>query len=135
MKEKNLFFIWAILYIACAMLGLRADPQGFEKIAVIAVSVLFFIPGFMIVLDAVKADNRKTLRIIRIISILSLSLTSIMLVVNTLSVTYSETVGKVMHIILLIVSAPMFSMQYWGISLFLWACLLMLSIPDKKKKA
>ena len=134
MKEKMLYFIWAVLFIVCVALGMNTDAQGAEKVATIVVSVLFFIPRFILVLDAVKSENKKTMLLIRCLSIASLSLTVLMLVISTLAATSSGAGAQIIHTILLVVSTPMFASHYWIISLFLWASLLMLSIPDRKKK-
>jgi hypothetical protein len=43
-------------------------------------------------------------------------------------------VGNLLHILLIIVSAPMVCGQYWVLSLFLWACLMIWAQKLLKKK-
>jgi hypothetical protein len=40
----------------------------------------------------------------------------------------------VLYVLLAMFTAPMICGQSWVLSLFLWACLLMLSLPEKKSK-
>ena len=56
------------------------------------------------------------------------------LLLNFLSVLHSQTLGTVLHHILTIVSAPMIASGHWALSLFLWACLLMVSIRQLRRK-
>ena len=51
-------------------------------------------------------------------------LTLVLLVCNFLSVLGSEALGNVLHYMLIILSTPMVCCGAWGLSLFLWACLL-----------
>ena len=83
----------------------------------------FFVPGFMLLYEAHKRQDKKTLRYLRWISLGSLLLTVVFFIASLLSVFSSDTVGTVLHVFLAIVSAPMLAMQYWLGSLFLWSCL------------
>ena len=71
---------------------------------------------------------------VRLVSIASLSLTLIFIIVNVLSVRASAAAGKALYDILQLVSAPMLCGQYWALSLFLWACLLMASFTKFRKE-
>jgi hypothetical protein len=73
------------------------------------------------------------LRCIRNISAASLILTLLLLVANFASVGASVAVGDFLYGLLVVVSAPMVCSQFWVVSLFLWACLLMVSISFLKK--
>ena len=55
------------------------------------------------------------------------------LILNFVLAVGSETLGDVLHSVLTIVSAPMICSGYWVLSLFGWACLLMVSIKLLKK--
>ena len=69
----------------------------------------------------------------RIISICSLSATLVLLVANFFSVLASEAVGNVLYAVLVVLSSPMVCSQYWVLSMFAWACLLMATFLKPKK--
>ena len=49
------------------------------------------------------------------------------LVLNVLSAMGTVTMGNVLFAVLIVVSSPMVCSGYWALSLFLWACLLIVS--------
>ena len=59
--------------------------------------------------------------------LLSLGLTLLALVLNVLSAMGTVTMGNVLFAVLIVVSSPMVCSGYWALSLFLWACLLIVS--------
>ncbi len=127
MKEYLLYAEWVCLYIVCVGLGFVSEPAGFGKFLLIATSVIFFLPGALLLYESWKTGNHKIRLRVRAISIVSLSLTVLLIIVNVLSVTASEEVGKRLYELLALVSAPMLCAQSWALSLFLWACLLFAS--------
>ena len=134
MKEKILYCIWACMYILCVGLACINDAQGFGKFVLVLISILFFVPGAMILYEGMKAKNKKALVRVRIISAASLFLTMVVWIINVMSISASEKAGDVLYEILILVSAPMVCSQYWVLSLFLWACLLMASFKKIKKE-
>ena len=54
-------------------------------------------------------------------------LTLLALVLNVLSAMGTVTMGNVLFAVLIVVSSPMVCSGYWALSLFLWACLLIVS--------
>ena len=134
MKEKILYAVWGCLYILCVGLGTVDNAQGIGKVLLMLTAVIFFIPPAIILYDGLREKRRKTLVRIRIISIVSLSLTMVVLIANVMSIAASEAVGNFLHELLILVSAPMLCSQYWVLSLFLWACLLMVSLKRFPKK-
>lgn len=128
MKKQNAYKAWAALYTLCVGFGFVSKPDAFGKVLLVALSLLCFVPPFYLAIQARKEENRKTLKVLRLISILSLSLTLIFLVLNFLSVNFSAEVGLWLYVLLVMVSAPMMCAQYWVISLFLWACLLFITL-------
>lgn len=129
MREKILYASWGCLYILCVGLGTIQEPAGFGKAVLVAISLLFFVPGVLLLSDAVKAGDKKGLLRLRVICLCSLVLTLIFLIASILSVNASAQVGTVLTELLMLVSAPMFCGQYWFLSLFLWSCLLIGSFP------
>ncbi len=134
MKRKNLYITWGVLYVICATLGFIHEPEGVLAGLMVILSLLFFLPPAMLLYRAIPREQWGTVRMVRNISIASLMLTLIMLVLNFLSLSASDAVGYVMNGLLIIVSSPMVCGQAWVLSLFLWACLLMVSLKYRKKR-
>lgn len=133
-NTKNLWILWGALYLLCGVCGFISDPQGLWYGLFVLLSLGFFVPPAILLYDAVTEKNGKILRILRLLSILSLALTFLMLVVNFLAIHASEAWGAVLYWILLLVSVPMACAQAWVIGLFGWACLLMATFILSKKK-
>lgn len=125
MKQKTLYAIWGVLYIFCCALGFL--PQ--KSAALTVISVLFFTPGVLILIDAYKQKDKKALLCLRLVSLGSLVLTLAILAASFASAQGSKALGDVLHYILGIVSVPMFCSGVWVLPLFLWACLFMASFP------
>lgn len=134
MKEKHLYWIWLGLYILCAGLGMITQRNLIGNIFLTAISLVFFIPGIMLLYKGITENNKKILRTVRIVSILSLALTLSLIVLNIVLVFAGETVGKLLNDLLILVSAPMFCCYLRFISPFLWACLFVSSFPRMWKK-
>lgn len=133
MNKTSFYTVWAGLFILCAGLSFIPEPEGFLKLFMIVLSLFFFIPPTCLLYRAEKENDRFTLLLIRNLSLASLGLTAAVLIVSVLSFLAPEWVGNFLHVLLLMVSAPMVCSQYWVISLFLWACLLMVSQKGLKK--
>ena len=133
MKKSMLYTAWAVLFILCAGLGFIPNPGLAGGILMTALSVLFFVPPALLVYRAAREKDTDTLRLVRNLSLLSLSLTLTALVGNLLGAVYSETLGNFLHYLLIVVSSPMICSGYWVLSLFLWACLLMVTMKQIKK--
>ena len=126
MNHKILFPLWGILFILCAGLGFLPESNGWMT----ALSVLFFLPPAVLLYQ----KEKNAVLLVRNLSALSLGLTAVVLSLNFMLAVSSETLGNVLHYILVIVSAPMVCCGCWVLSLFLWACLLMGSLGILKKK-
>ena len=133
MKKRILYIAWGVLYALCAGLGHITQPEDGQAAAMTVTSLVFFLPGVILLIDALRSGEQKALRTLRWISGLSLGLTLGFLVANVASVLSSETVGNVLHELLLFVSVPMFCSRIWVLSLFLWACLFFAALPLKKR--
>lgn len=129
MREKILYVLWGCLYILCVGLGTLPEPEGLGKAVLVGISLLFFVPGVLLLADAVKSGSKAGLLRVRVICLCSLVLTVVFLIASILTVNASAQVGKVLTELLMLVSAPMFCGQYWFLSLFLWSCLLIGSFP------
>ena len=129
MKEKIYYLFWLAMYIICVGMGTIQERSLFLHILLMALAIGFFIPGLLLVMEGIKTGNSKILFRLRIVCICSLALTLILMVVNITSIYASQAVGDTLNQVYLIVAAPMHCCYYRVISIFLWACLLMGTIP------
>lgn len=132
MKKSVIYSIWAALYCLCVGLGFVENPEGFGKALLVATSLIFFLPPFYLAYRAKKENDRKTLTVLRLVSGSVLALSLALLVLNFLSVYFDARTGLALYVMLVMFSAPMVCGQFWVLSLFLWACLLMASIFREK---
>ena len=132
MKKKTaIYILWAVLYCLCVGLGFVNNPTGVGKALLVALSIGFFAPPFYLVFRARKEESRKTLLALRLVSMGVLLLSMILLVLNFLSVYFSAHTGLVFYVLLVMFAPPMVCGQNWFLSLFLWACLWMLTRQKK----
>lgn len=129
MTKKYLYPIWGALYAVCAFLGTLPEQNAVGEAVLTAMSILFFVPGFCLLGLAIAQKDQKQLKCLRLISGIILALTLLALVGNILSIMGSVTLGNVLHIILVLVSAPMMCGSYWALVLFLWAVLFLATFP------
>ena len=130
MKQKTLYPVWGLLYILCVVLGFLEQRGGALNIALIIISVGFFVPGALLLIDAYREHDKKALLRLRYISLSSLVLTMVVLAASVASARSGPTVlGDVLHCILALVSAPMLCSGVWVLTIFLWACLFIASFP------
>lgn len=139
MNKKVLFALWGGLFSLCAGLGFIPGfslevGSGVQAILTL-LSVACFAPPAWLLYRAKKGKDTHTMKLVRNLSALSLALTLVFLILNFLTAFTSETLGNILHSILIIVSSPMVCSGYWALSLFLWACLLMISLSLLRKKA
>ena len=131
MKKTILYPLWGGMFILCAGLGFIPEPSGLLSTLLTTLSVLFFLPPALLLYAAGKQGTPDTAKLIRNLSLASLSLTLVLLVANFSLALRSEALGNFLHYTLTIVSAPMVASGHWALSLFLWACLLMASLKRK----
>ena len=134
MKKSALYILWAGLFSICAGLGFIPDPEGSGRVFLTLVSLAFFVPPAVLLYRAREEKDAFTAQLIRNLSAMSLLLTAVLLVVNVASAFRSEIWGNIVHTVLVIVSSPMICSGYWALSLFLWACLLVVSMKQLKKR-
>ena len=131
MKEKILYCVWIILYAICAALGFMGEVFGVVRVFLVILALAFFVPGFWLLVLGHQQKDRKILRRVRLVAIISLVLTLALLVAN-MSMATAESTNMFLHVLLVLLSAPMICGQYWVMSLFLWACLLFASFLKPK---
>lgn len=129
MKEKILYLFWLAMYIICVGMGTILERNILIHILLMVLALGFYIPGLLLVIEGIKQNDPKILLRVRIVCICSLVLSLILIVANIASVYASSSVGNVLNQVLLIVATPMHCCYYRFISLFLWACLLIGTMP------
>lgn len=130
MNQKKLYITWGALFALCAGFGFIQEPEGLLKAIMVLLAAGFFVvPGIL-----VWKGERRDAQLVRDLSIGSLGLTLVALLVNFLSVQSSQVVGDVMYGILVIVSSPMVCSQYWVVSMFCWAFLMIWAVTKLKNK-
>jgi len=134
MKKIILYIAWLVLYAVCAGLSFVEDPAPLQAGALTFFSILFFVPPGILLVDSLRSKDRKTVSLLRWISIASLGLTLLFLVANVVSVLGSDALGNELYKLLIFVSVPMICSRYWVLSMFLWACLLCATFWGRKKK-
>ena len=132
MNKKTLFILWAVLFIVCAGLGFIPEPAGMLKIFLFLFSLVFFLPPALLLYLSIRSQDSYSLKLIRNLSALSLISTLILMVLNIASVQWSAAAGNILHSVLTIVSSPMLCCGNWFLSMFLWACLLMVTLKELK---
>ena len=125
MKTKHLYYIWAVMFVLCVVLGFVRDARGASGWGYTAVSLAFFLPPAALLYRARREGDSRTVRMLRCLSAASLGLSLLGLIVNVLSVRWGQAAGEILHSILTIVSTPMVASGYWALSLFLWAALFL----------
>ena len=128
MKSKTLFILWGGLFVLCAALGFVNTESVAAQVLMTTLSIAFFIPGTLLLRKCKESGNRSIALLVRNFSAASLLLTAALLIANFLSVLAPAWLGNMLHIILVIVSAPMICSGYWALSMFLWACLMICAI-------
>ena len=134
MNRKALFSLWGCLFILCAGFGFIPEPEGAIRIFLTVLSVFFYLPPALLLLDSAKKQDTAVLKLIRNLAAMSLGLTAALLILNFLTVLGSERLGLILHYVLIIVSSPMICSGHWAMSLFLWACLLVASLRQLHAK-
>lgn len=129
MKNSLLYTLWAVLFALCAALGFLPDPEGALKVLCVILSVTFFLPPMLLV----RKGERHTTEVVRNLAVLALLIAVILLVLNILSASFSETAGTILHYMLVIAASPMVCSRYWALTLFLWAYLMLHCRAELKK--
>lgn len=132
-KLKKIWMIWAIAYAVCAVCGFFPAVNHLVYALFFMLALAFFVPAGFLIYEAVQRQDKKILRLIRNLSLISLSVTMVTIVLNFLTVHGEKVWGQVMYWLLILVSVPMVCGQIWAVSLFGWACVLMTCIHFLRK--
>ena len=131
MKKSYVYIAWGVLYAICVGLSFVAPESSAEKALLILCGLIFFIPPGYLLWRAKKENCRKTFRVLRLISGGALVLSTVLLMLNMLSVFWSSRAGLVLYVLFTMFATPMGCIQSWALSLFLWACVLMVTLTNR----
>lgn len=134
MNTTIYYTLWAGMFVLTAGLGMIPEPAGFTKFCLVVLSIGFFVPPACLLKAAGKRNDRMHMQIVRNLAFTSLVLTILLVIGNFLSLRASILVGNVLYILLCVVTAPMVCSQYWVVSLFGWACLMLWAHSLLRKK-
>jgi len=126
MTDTLLYVLWGGFYILSIVLGFIPDAVGFVRVFLIVMGATVFLPPAILLYRGRK--ELAKVRLVRNVSIISLSATLVLMVLNLFSVYWPELVGDFVYFLLAVVSAPMLCMQFKVVGMFCWACLLMASL-------
>jgi len=136
MKKKIILWsIWGVLYVICVPFGYVSEPTATQSLGMLLLGLIFFIPGAILLIDALRKDDKKTLLLLRWVSGCSLGLTLIFLVANVFSALGSDSLGDTLYGFLALVSVPMLCCRQWALSLLLWAVIFFSTIVKLPKNA
>lgn len=125
MSYPILYTLWASMFLLTAALGLLFPQEtGLSRWVLTAVSVIFFVPPWMILHRAQAAEDRSQIRLVRYLSLASVLLTAVLLVLNLRSAGLSEAMGRALNAALAVISAPMLCSNLFVLPIFLWGCLI-----------
>ena len=126
LSYKTLYMAWALMFAVTAALGFLVPETDSVpgRVALAAVTGLFFVPPWVILARAKGEENRHHIRLIRWLSLASVVLTAVLLVLNLRSAGLSEGMGRALNAALTVVSAPMMCANTFAVPLFLWGTLL-----------
>ena len=132
-NTKHLWIIWAVAYVICTVCAFFPVAPGALSGLFVLLSLGFFVPPAFLIYKAVEHKWPKILRVIRNLSIISLSLTLVTILLNFMAFQAGREWGLALYWILLVVSAPMACSQVWVLGMFGWACLLMVCFKYLRK--
>lgn len=132
-RYQTLFVAWGALHLLCMALAFIPNPVKVLAGAMVVLSVLYFVPAWILLYRTVSRGDKPAIRLVRNVSFVVLLLTLVVLLANILSIGAPTVVGDVLNGLLIVVSIPMFCSEAWVISLFCWALLWVLGLKYGKK--
>ncbi len=125
--------LWAGMFIVCAVLGFVSQPDTASSIIMKILGLLFFLPPALLLAESWKTRCVSELKRLRLVAILSLSVSFVLMIANFLSVLGPEWLGDVLYWTLAVVGTPMACLQGPVVSLLAWAVLLFAAMEGLKE--
>ncbi len=133
MEKTIVKIIWAVIGAVCAGMSLVPQPEGAVSILMVILGILFFLPPAYLLVKGWMDKDTGTLKLLRLLSSLSLGLSFLLMLLNFLLVLAPEWVGSALYWTLAVVGVPMACLQNPYVSLFLWAVLLFAALEGLKE--
>ena len=133
MKTRTILYIWGAMFIVCGLLGFIPAPDGFLKAICVLAAALFFVAPGMLLYRFYKDRDRAALGKMAWVAAGALGATLLLLLSNFMAVGAPTWVGDLLYGALVMVSSPMVCSRFWSVSLFCWACVLMVAITAKNQ--
>ena len=124
MSNTVLYALWGALYAICALLGFVTEPKNSLAILMTGLSLAHFVPPFVLNHRSARRKDRRTLQLVRNLSLAWLILTSVLIIGNFLTAFASQRLGNLMYALLTIAASPMIASGNWALAIFCWACVL-----------
>lgn len=122
LSYKILYILWAAMFVLTAALGfVYPNTQG---IAPRLIAAAYFLAPWSVLHKAKAEQNSFHIRIVILLALAALVLTTVLLVLNLMSANWSESVGNALNAALTVVSAPMVYSNLYALPFFFWGCLL-----------
>ena len=131
MGKTILHTLWGAAFILCVCLGFIPERSAGLQAVLTAVSLLFFLPPAVLLYRAGKEKDKKELRLLGLLSGLSLVLTALLLALAI--ATAPRQSGLAVNAVLAVVSAPMYCSGVWALPILLWAGLGLASLEVGKR--
>lgn len=122
LSYKALYIAWAAMFALTAALGF-VYPNT-EGIAPRLIAAAYFLAPWAVLRKAKAENNRFHIRIVVLMALAALVLTTVLLVLNLMSACWSVNVGNALNAALTVVSAPMIYSNLFALPYFFWGCLL-----------
>jgi len=132
-KKTVVYVVWAVWYLICLFLCLGRTPIGWEKAPFVLVGLLFYVPPFYLLWLSKKEETKKTVVTLRIISAASLALFVVLYALNIMSANWSVLAGRILYYLLIVFCAPILCGQFFVFGLYLWACILMVTLKGRNR--
>ena len=126
---KALYLAWGTLFTLTAALGLLfpGAQNGLGLFCLRAVTVLFFLPPWMILAKARAEGVAFHTRLLRYLSLASLALTLVLVCAGILTAVDNPALGDLIHVVMAIVCAPLICSNFYVLPMFLWGTVLVAS--------
>lgn len=134
MKSKILCAVWALMYALCAGLGFLGEPAGAARWLLVVLAAIFFLPPLLLTWQWSLEKNANGLKLVTLLAAAWLVAAPLLLIANFLSIAASEAVGNFLYYVLILATSPMVCGQYWVMSFFGWACVLIYAGTEWKKQ-
>ena len=130
---RCLYILWGGLFGLTAVLGLLFPgvENGVGLFFLRLVTLLFFLPPWMILAKARIEGLVFHVRLLRYLSLASLAFTLLLFCAGILTAVGNPELGDLIHVLMAIVCAPLVCSNFYVLPMFLWATVLAATLGKK----